>query len=64
MKYEPKPYMRLGAITGGIIGVIIMMITVCIGKTVVGAVLLFVCLCLGIICGCVMERKHRSIERN
>ena len=60
MKFEAKQYKRLGAMTGSIIGVLLMIIAVCLKRTVLGAVLLIVCTCIGTVIGNMSEKKKGS----
>ena len=64
MKYEAKTYKRLGAMTGSIVGVLLMIIAVCIHKTVLGAILLVVCACVGVIIGNITENKICEKKQN
>lgn len=58
MKFEAKTYKRLGAMIGSIIGIIAMIIAVCMDQNVIGAGLLIICACIGVIWGSVTEKKH------
>lgn len=58
MKYETKTYKRLGAMTGSIIGVLLMIIAVCLHSTALGAVLMIVCAGVGTIIGNIAENKR------
>ena len=57
MKYETKTYKRLGAMIGSIIGVLLMIIAVCLHKTVLGAVVLTVCAGMGTAIGNIADNK-------
>lgn len=58
MKFEAKTYKRIGAMVGSIIGVFAMIVAVCMEKTVLGASLLIICACVGVMIGSVMEKTH------
>lgn len=58
MKFEAKTYKRIGAMVGSIIGVLAMIVAVCMEKTILGAILLIICVCAGVIVGCVIEKRH------
>lgn len=60
MKFEAKVYKRLGAAIGGIIGVLAMMIAICTGETLMGAILLLAFSCIGFGVGSVLEQKYGS----
>ncbi len=64
MKYEAKTYKRLGAMTGSVIGVLLMIVAVCLHKAVLGAILLIVCACIGVIIGNIIENKKAKRNRN
>lgn len=57
MKYEAKSYKRFGAMMGSIIGILLMIIAVCLYRTVFGAVVMIVCTCIGIVVGNMIEKK-------
>lgn len=57
IKFEAKIYKRLGAIIGSIIGVFAMIISVCVGENILGAGLLILCACIGVIGGNVIEKR-------
>ena len=58
MKYEAKTYKRLGAMTGSVMGVLLMIIAVCLNRTVLGAILLLACACIGVLFGNMIEKKQ------
>lgn len=58
MKFEAKTYKRVGVMIGSIIGIFAMIIAVCMGKNFVGAGLLILCACIGVIWGSAIEKKH------
>ena len=64
MKYEAKTYKRLGAMAGSIVGVLLMIVAVCLHKTVLGAILLVVCACIGVIIGNTIENKINEKNKN
>lgn len=57
MNFKAKAYLRLGATIGSIVGVLTMIIAVCMGKTLLGAILLLVCVGIGIVSGNIVEKK-------
>ena len=57
MGYEAKSYQRFGAMMGSIIGFFLMVIAVCLYRPTLGAVLLIVCTCTGIVIGNMIEKK-------
>ena len=60
MKFEAKTYKRVGSMIGGIIGIFAMIIAVCIGRNLVGAGLLILFVCIGVILGSVAEKKYEN----
>ena len=57
MQSSVKAYRRLGAMAGSVIGVLLMMLAVCFHKTMLGAALLIICACAGVIAGNAIEKK-------
>jgi uncharacterized membrane protein YdcZ (DUF606 family) len=57
-QFETRTYKRLGALTGGITGVIAMIFSVCMGRNLLGAVLLIIFICAGTIIGSQVDKKH------
>ena len=58
--FKVKIYKRLGAMVGGIIGVLAMIVAVCMEKTILGASLLIICICVGIIIGSLIQKTHKD----
>lgn len=58
MSFEAKTYKRIGAMVGSIIGVLAMIVAVCMEKTILGAGLLIICVCIGVIVGNVIEKAN------
>ena len=58
MKFEAKAYKRLGAMLGSIIGVFAMLVSICMEKTVLGAILLILGACVGVVVGSVIEKTY------
>lgn len=58
MKFEAKIYKRIGAMAGSIIGVLAMIVAVCMEKTILGAALLIICVCVGVLVGSMMEKIY------
>jgi len=58
MRYQADYYKRLGAMTGSMIGIVLMLVAICMGKNLAGAVLLVSCSCIGLIVGIIFEKKH------
>lgn len=60
MKFEAKTYRRVGAIIGSIVGFFCMIIGVCMGKNIFGAILLILCSCIGFLIGNILEKKQEE----
>lgn len=57
MKFQAKTYLRLGASVGSIIGVIAMIFAICFEKTILGVVIMVLCVGVGTIVGNILENK-------
>lgn len=58
MKFQAKTYKRLGAMVGAIAGMFLMIIAVCAGKNMLGALLLLAAIVMGTVVGSGIEKKH------
>ena len=58
MKFEAKTYRRVGAMFGSMVGVLTMIIAVCMGKNILGTMLLILCICIGFLIGNIFEKKQ------
>ena len=58
MKFEAKTYRRVGAMFGSMVGVLTMIIAVCMGKNILGTMLLILCICIGFLIGNILEKKQ------
>lgn len=63
MKFEAKTYKRSGAMLGSIVGVVFMMVAVCLHRTVLGAILLIACACIGVVIGSIIENKMNEKKK-
>ena len=56
--FKTKIYKRLAAMIGSIIGVLAMLVAVCMGKNILGTMLLILCICIGFLIGNILEKKQ------
>ncbi len=62
-RFQAKTYKRLGAMIGGFIGILMMMIAICMGYYWQGAISVLAFIVFGTIMGSLLERKQNDKKR-